>query len=104
MFFSFSRFATFSERRRFYFDVAFYFYNSLTEVPRWQFVEVQIVELQLSDSDSSAGNKCEKSPQHEKNYCYKTSTLSGDWKIKQRAEFAFCLLSLQNKEISDKLC
>jgi hypothetical protein len=48
----------------FYVHVPLYYYDRLTGARRWKIVEVQIVEVQLSDSDSSTGNKSNKSPPH----------------------------------------
>jgi hypothetical protein len=42
-------------------DVAMYYCDRLTGAPRWELVEEQIVEAQLSDLDSSTGNKSDKS-------------------------------------------
>jgi hypothetical protein len=39
--------------------------DSLKEIPRYEFVEVHIVVVQLTDSDSSTGNKSDKFPLHD---------------------------------------
>jgi hypothetical protein len=44
--------STVSELRRFNVDVALHYCCRLTGAPRWEFVEVQTVEGQLSGSDS----------------------------------------------------
>jgi hypothetical protein len=75
----------------------------MTGVPRWEFVEVQVVEVQLSDSDSSTGNKSDKCPPHEQRSTQKEVIWSDDWKMQQRAEFA-SLISLQTRKLINVLC
>jgi hypothetical protein len=55
-------FATVFKWRRLHVDVAAYYCDHLTEVTRCEFVQVQIIKAQLSDSDGSTGNKSDKSP------------------------------------------
>jgi hypothetical protein len=50
--------------RRFSVAVTLDYCGSLMGAPRWGIVEVQTAEAQLSDSDSSTGNKSDKSPPH----------------------------------------
>jgi hypothetical protein len=61
-------------------------------------MEVQIVEAQLSDLDSSTSNKPDKSPPHKQKSTKKEALSSDDWKMLQKTEFAFFLSFIANKE------
>jgi hypothetical protein len=76
----FVRFATVSDWRCFYIDVALYCCDRLTGAPCWVFVEVQTVEAQLSDSDSSTGDKSWQVPITGTEKYSKWSTLK--WRLK----------------------
>jgi hypothetical protein len=94
----FFRFATVSEWRRSFFDVGLCYYDRLAGATRWELVELQL-EAQLSDSDSSTGNKSDKSPLHEQKSTQRGVLWSDDWKILQRTEFAFFLSFIATKEM-----
>jgi hypothetical protein len=78
-------------RFRFYVAVALYCCDRLTGAPRWEFVEVHTIDAQLWGSDSSTGNKSDKSPLHEQKSTQEGVLWSDDCKMLQRAQSALFL-------------
>jgi hypothetical protein len=78
-----------------------FYCDRLKGTPRSELVEVQTVKGQLSDSDSSTGNKSEKSPPHKHKITHK-STLKR-W-MKHATKDRILFLSLKSRESTDMLC